>query len=117
MCDFSRVALFDGDLDFLAEVVNLFLETYPPLLSAIEDAISRKDAAGLHRAAHTLKGSVANFGAKAVVEKAKALEMIGRSGDLSSAADGWRALRATMAKFVPELQAALVRATEEQVVM
>ena len=69
--------LFDGDLDFLAEIVNLFLETYPPLLSAIEDAISRDDATGLNRAAHTLKGSVANFGAKTVVEKAKALEMTG----------------------------------------
>jgi len=43
--------------------------------------------------------------------------MIGKSGDLSSAGEGWRALQAAMAKFVPELRAALVRAMEEQVVM
>jgi CheY-like chemotaxis protein len=110
-------ALFEGDLEFLAEIVNLFLETYPALLSAIEDAVSRKDAEGLCRAAHTLKGAVANFGAKAVVEQARALEMIGKNGDLSSADEGWRRLRALMAKLIPELQAALERATEEQVVM
>ena len=110
-------ALFEGDLDFLAEIVNLFLETYPSLLSAIEDAVSRKDAAGLTRAAHTLKGAVANFGAKSVVEQARALEMMGKKGDLSSAEEGWRQLRALMSKLTPELQGALERATAPQVVM
>ena len=67
-------ALFDDDPEFLAEIVNLFLETYPQLLASIEETISKKDAPGLCRAAHTMKGAVANFGAKAVVEQAKAVQ-------------------------------------------
>ena len=69
------------------------------------------------RAAHTLKGAVANFGAKSVVEQARALEMMGKKGDLSSAEEGWRQLRALMSKLTPELQGALERATAPQVVM
>jgi two-component system sensor histidine kinase/response regulator len=109
-------ALFDNDPEFLTEIVGLFLETYPQLLTEIENAISGQDAAGLRRAAHTLKGAVANFGAKAVVEQAEALETMGKSGDLSSAADGSRALRALLNRFEPELRGALRRAAE-QVVM
>jgi len=108
-------ALFDGDLEFLAEIVNLFLETYPGLLCEIENAVSRKDADALRRFAHTLKGAVANFGALAVVEQAKALEMMGKDGDLSSAGEAAEALRALIERFVPELHAALGRAAEKQV--
>ena len=108
-------ALFDGDPDFLAEIVNLFLETCPGLLSDIEGAVLRKDAAALDRAAHTMKGAVANFGAKAVVAQAKVLETMGRDGDLASADEAVHSLRALMEKLVPELESALVKATEKQV--
>jgi two-component system sensor histidine kinase/response regulator len=100
-------SLFDGDPDFLAEIVNLFLETYPGLLSEIENAVSMKDAPALGRAAHTMKGAVANFGARAVVDQAKALEMMGNSGDLASADDAAQSLRALMLKLVPQLESAL----------
>jgi PAS domain S-box-containing protein len=106
-------ALFGGDPDFLAEIVNLFLETYPELLSDIENAVTRQDAAALGRAAHTMKGAVANFGAKAAVDQAKALEMMGKAGDLVSAAAATQSLRALMEKLVPELESALVKATEK----
>jgi two-component system sensor histidine kinase/response regulator len=109
--------LFGGDVEFLAEIVTLFLETCPELLSEIEDAISREDATGLYRSAHTLKGAVAHFGAKAVVEQASALEMMGRNRNLSSAADGSAVLRVLMDKFVLELRSALSRAKEEQVLL
>jgi CheY-like chemotaxis protein len=105
-------SLFEGDPDFLAEIVNLFLETYPALLSEIENAVLQKDAAALGRAAHTMKGAVANFGARAVVDQAKELEMMGKSGDLASADDAAQSLRALMNKLVPELESAL-KATEK----
>jgi two-component system sensor histidine kinase/response regulator len=107
-------SLFDGDPEFLAEIVNLFLETYPALLSEIETAVSQKDAAALGRAAHTMKGAVANFGARAVVAQAKTLEMMGKDGDLASADDAAQSLRALMEKLVPELESALEKATETQ---
>ena len=71
----------------------------------------------MRKGAHTLKGAVANFGAKEVVEKAKALEMIGKTGDLSSAEEAWRGLLSLLTEFVPELQAVLKRVTNEQVLM
>ena len=107
-------SLFDGDPEFLAEIVNLFLETYPALLSEIENAVFNKDAAALGRAAHTMKGAVANFGARAVVDQAKALEMMGKSGDLEPANDAAQSLRALMLKLLPELESALEKATEKQ---
>jgi HPt (histidine-containing phosphotransfer) domain-containing protein len=107
--------LFDDDPEFLVEIVSLFLATCPELLSAIEEAVLRYDAAGLCRAAHTMKGAVANFGAAAVVEQARALEMAGKDGDLSSAGEGCRSLRALMDQLVPELEAALKEAKQEQV--
>ena len=107
-------SLFDGDPDFLAEIVNLFLETYPALLSEIESAVLARDAAALGRAAHTMKGAVANFGAKAVVDQAKALEMMGKNGDLAPADDAAQSLRALMNVLVPELESALEKATEKQ---
>ena len=107
-------SLFDGDPEFLAEIVNLFLETYPALLSEIENAVLNKDAAALGRAAHTMKGAVANFGARAVVDQAKELEMMGKSGDLEPANDAAQSLRALMQKLLPELESALEKATEKQ---
>jgi CheY-like chemotaxis protein len=106
-------SLFDGDADFLAEIVNLFLQTYPALLSEIDNAVSTKDALALGRAAHTMKGAVANFGAKGVVDQAKALEMMGKSGDLTSADDAAQSLRALMNKLVPQLESALVKAADK----
>jgi Hpt domain len=57
-----------------------------------------------------LKGAVANFGARAVVEQAEALETMGKDGDLRSADEAAKALRTLIDQFVPELQAALGRA-------
>jgi two-component system sensor histidine kinase/response regulator len=107
--------LFDGDPEFLAEIVNLFVETCPDLLREIETAVSLKDADGLRRAAHAIKGAVANFGARAVVEQAGSLEEMGRQGDFAVAGEGVRALRVLLEKFLPEMQGALRRVQEKQV--
>ena len=108
-------ALFEGDPEFLAEIVNLFLETCPGLLTAVKDGVLRKDAAAVCRAAHTLKGAVANFGAESVVEQAKTLEIMGKDGDLSGADEACQSLHALMKALLPELEAALGKATEKQV--
>ena len=108
-------ALFDGDPEFLAEIVNLFLATCPELLSAIGRAVAQKDAAAVCRTAHTLKGAVATFGAEKVVAQAKALEMMGSSGDVSEAGEAWQSLRSLVEALEPELKAALQRTNGEQV--
>jgi two-component system, sensor histidine kinase and response regulator len=75
-----------GDEELLREVAQLFLEEYPTLVDEIRAAASVNDADALQRAAHSLKGSVSNFGAESVYHAAFTLEHMGRKGDLSGAA-------------------------------
>jgi two-component system, sensor histidine kinase and response regulator len=74
-----------GDVDLLSELVELFMEDSLRLVDRIRQAVMRKDADELEKAAHELKGSVLNFRAKSVADIAQALETIGRKGDLSQA--------------------------------
>ena len=55
----SRVG---GDMELLREIAALFLEECPRSLLEIHQAVTGEDAAKLENAAHSLKGSVANFG-------------------------------------------------------
>ena len=65
--------------------MRLFLADYPKQLTLIRQAIESDDAQALQRAAHTLKGSAANFSATAVASTANDLEEIGRSEYLEHA--------------------------------
>ena len=97
---FDREALLDrvlGDTGLLNEVVELFLEDAPELLSEINEAIARGDAEGVHRAAHTLKGSASYLEAKAVFNAAHRLEVMGRAGELSHAGEAYAELGRAMA--------------------
>jgi two-component system, sensor histidine kinase and response regulator len=83
----AAMARVDGDVDLLREIACLFLDSCPELVGQISDAVDRADGKALENAAHTLKGSVGNFGAKPAYEAALSLEMLGRSGDLSKAGE------------------------------
>jgi HPt (histidine-containing phosphotransfer) domain-containing protein len=81
----AALARVGDDEELLAELVKIFLDDYPSNLREIESALHAGNPNQLERAAHTLKGAVANFGAEAVVQEAFALECLGRKGDLSHA--------------------------------
>ena len=92
-----------GDQELLEEVAQLFLDTSPDLLTEIGRAVVARDARALERSAHTLKGSVGNFGADAAFQAALRLEKIGRSGDLMGVDEAYRALEAEMERLRPAL--------------
>jgi two-component system, sensor histidine kinase and response regulator len=94
----------DGDRAFLKDLVELFAADSPGQLAAIEDAIARKDADQVHRASHTLKGSVSNFCAPSVVASASRLESRGRMVDL----DGAEKEFSDLERLVRKLRSALV---------
>ncbi len=75
----------DGNRRVLRELVRLFLADCPRRLAEIKQAIRRRDAGALGRAAHTLKGSVGNFAAKNAFAAAQRLEVMGRDADLDNA--------------------------------
>jgi len=81
----ETLARVGGDAALLREVAGIFCNDAPNLLAAIQTQIEKQDAAGLECAAHTLKGSASNFGARAVADAARALETMGRERDLSRA--------------------------------
>ena len=89
-----RIALqsTDGDREMLCQMAELFVEEGPKQLQAVEMMIDRGDAEGLRNAAHTLKGSVAIFGASSAQLAAERVEQIGAAGDWSDVEQARQAL-------------------------
>ena len=96
----SRVG---GDEDLLREIAGLFLDDYPQLVVKIQESLAANDANGLERASHSLKGSVANFGAEPAYQAALELERMGRSNDLTQARAAYRRLEESLHSLQPEL--------------
>jgi two-component system sensor histidine kinase/response regulator len=92
-----------GDEQLLCEVAQLFLEECPELVTQVRTAVASGDADALQQAAHSLKGSVSNFGADAASEAALALELMGRNGELNQAQTGLAALEQALAHIQPAL--------------
>jgi HPt (histidine-containing phosphotransfer) domain-containing protein len=66
----------------LSQVVAMYLEASPALIRQIEDALAARDPAAAKFAAHTLKSSSANLGARRLAELCAALEQAARAGSL-----------------------------------
>ena len=75
---------FDGDWNFLKEVVDVFLSDYPGLLDDLHRACKAGDSETLMRTAHSLKGMLRNFQAESAAEVAFEIETKGREADFSS---------------------------------
>jgi CheY-like chemotaxis protein len=73
------------DRELLRELIGLFLAQAPTLLSELRAAAGRGDGEGLQRAAHELRGSMANLEADLASQAALRLETMGRNGDLAAA--------------------------------
>ncbi len=97
----ERVA---GSQETLDELVDIFLEQWPQMMDEIEQGVARADHTTLRRAAHTLKGSAAIFGARPVVDAADRLSEMGRLQQLDGADEALRELQDEMDRMVPELK-------------
>ena len=93
----------DGDLELLGELVEIFLDEYPPLVSQLRAAVEDGDAETLARSAHTLKGMVGNLEVHSAFEAARRLEEMGRTQTLHEAADALGALEDAIATLTPTL--------------
>ncbi|MCC6620314.1 MAG: response regulator [Deltaproteobacteria bacterium] len=84
--DARRVLEFAaGDQAFLRTLVEIFSETTPKQVAAIEAGVQHRDAGALMRAAHQLKGSVGNFAAERARKLAGELEDLARKKDFETA--------------------------------
>jgi HPt (histidine-containing phosphotransfer) domain-containing protein len=76
------LARVGGSPEVLREVARIFLEDTPIRMSAIRDAIKRRDGTELAKAAHALGGSAGMLGAIEISEEARRIEALGRSGSV-----------------------------------
>lgn len=98
------LARLQGDEELFRELVALFMSDTPSLLKEAHRALASGDADTLQRTAHTIKGSVSNFGGGPAVEAAWLLEQIGRAGDLTGGADALMRVERALAIVEGELQ-------------
>ncbi|MEM9244268.1 MAG: response regulator, partial [Cyanobacteria bacterium P01_F01_bin.153] len=68
-------------LQVVTQAVTLFCEDAPERLGAIENAINKGDGVALRQAAHALRSSSANLGAKQLMDYCAQLEALGRDCD------------------------------------
>ncbi len=99
----------DHDWEFLSDTVEMLGADGPALIRDIRQAMEARDAAAVGRAAHTLKGMVANFCAAPAHASALELEKMGKAGELSEAPPVVAALDAQLQALTAELQALVAR--------
>jgi histidine phosphotransfer protein HptB len=63
--------------DFAAELVATFLQEAPGMLSDLRQAAADNDADGFRRAAHSIKSNASLFGATALADLARDMELGG----------------------------------------
>jgi len=99
----AALAGLDGDEELLQDLAEVFLDDCPRLMAAVRDAVESREPDRVARAAHAVKGSVANFGAPAATDAAHRLEVMGRSADLSALDGAAESLFAIVDRLKPEL--------------
>jgi HPt (histidine-containing phosphotransfer) domain-containing protein len=97
----AALACMSGDAGILADIAALFLDDFPKLLGEIRTAVASGHAVALHRAAHTLKGSLGYLGARPAETQARKLEGLGRSGELEGAVEVLAELENQLARLRP----------------
>ena len=96
-----------GGMGLACQVVQTYLESAPPRLLQVEDAVACGDGKLLGQAAHALKSSSANVGAETLAELYRELEKMGREECLDGAAALLEKTRLAHSHAVADLQAIL----------
>jgi CheY-like chemotaxis protein/HPt (histidine-containing phosphotransfer) domain-containing protein len=75
-----------GGVEFLAEVVDVFLADAPALIASLRSSLDQRETDELRRAAHTLKSNGATLGAAAFAELCRTVEQHAKEGRLEGVA-------------------------------
>jgi HPt (histidine-containing phosphotransfer) domain-containing protein len=81
----ALLARAGGDPELAGELIEIFLEEWPQLLTAIREAIGENDSLALERAAHTAKGAICYFSSGSAAHATSRLQQMALDGDLSEA--------------------------------
>ena len=72
-------------LDIPGRIIHSFLHASPGLLAALQAAVHARDPQSVRQAAHAMKSSNAQIGAKQLAAKCYELELLGSMGQLLDA--------------------------------
>jgi len=73
----------DGDVELLKEVIEIFLEDTPGLLTNLYAGIKSGDTVAVERAVHTLKGATANISAKRLQQLSQQVQLILKNNNVA----------------------------------
>lgn len=90
---------FGGDAVALSRLIDLYLETTPPLVERMVQSLQRADAPSLAYAAHTLQGSLSQMGNASARDLAAEVETLARVGKLSEAGQMVGSLEKRLTEF------------------
>jgi HPt (histidine-containing phosphotransfer) domain-containing protein len=105
-----------GDVDFLNELVEAYLDSSPDLFGSMRQAILAGEAPALQRAAHSLKSGSASFGAMTFAAACKELEELGKMGMLTQAEEKLKTLEVAYSEVVAALQAQVQQASSPRLI-
>lgn len=73
-------------VEAMQELTQAFEQETPPILMALHEAVTAQDPEKLRKAAHNLKGSATNMGAKRLASLSAQLEAMGKAGVITPVA-------------------------------
>lgn len=81
-----------GDEELLAELLALFSDSSVSDYAHLQEAVAAGDAAGVVRAAHSLKGAAASLGIEGIRQLALVMENDGRNDSVAVAREKLKAM-------------------------
>jgi two-component system, sensor histidine kinase and response regulator len=97
----------EGDSDLLREMAMVFLENCDAMLDDVRRAAASRDARGLERAAHALKGCLANLAANEAWKSAAQVERLSREKDVDNLTGACAQLEQAVERLRPAMEALL----------
>jgi len=90
----------DGDVDFLASLLDIFEEDFETRAASLAVALNRGDLGAAADIGHAIKGASANLGLPFLHGRAMDLEKAARSGDARTAKTSFASLEREFLKIV-----------------
>ncbi|HKR05261.1 MAG TPA: PAS domain S-box protein, partial [Bacteroidia bacterium] len=102
----DRLTFLGGESDnvFLSQVISMFLKQAPGVIADILENEKKGDIEKMWQAAHKLKGSSLNTGAKQLAEQCLLIETKGKNGDLKDIGNLTSRLKSIFEKTETELK-------------
>lgn len=97
------VEMTGGELDFVDELVDTYIEDGRSQVASLRAALERGDSEAVVRSAHSLKSSSLNVGALALGDRCRMLEEAARGGPVDDATDQAAAIAADFDEVVRAL--------------